>query len=742
MLSKRRRSDPGKRKSDARKTTTSTNGDSSPRSNTRAGDQNDDQATSTHRVPENTTGATASRPTSVDNTNTSGRDPTKKDRVNERPTIVSAASSTLLSSRSPVSRSTDVARPGIRSVEGVKSSHIWGVEQELREARTTVLRTIFDNPGQPLPDPYRRPKEEAIVPKSAALRPVAFYMAYTGKTQDLEYLKTMAGVARDHGFEVRVVAAGEYGAELLAKDELLALPIKIIGVDEAGKDLWTEDTGSFGGKTVSFALPSLLPSEAQALAGHEEGVKQLTDQIWALFRDKSRSWDDREREIDQLKAQRSILEAKSKEFTTKKEDIFRQTGLHILHERYERFTGGKQPLLATKSDYHGQKIAYKDTTIAPLDFGSVGQVATNGWGRSKIAIGTTEKLNLRADICHLEGGNVLTGILPSGQRYALVGRDSVSQSRFLLAREGLALLGQANPSDAEIRTFIDKNLDDERMRDLVAADLGLDPKQVHFIEQPADFHLDLSMGILTNDRIILDDPKAAADILVGEAQRIIGSPPDLQRLVDAQREFLRAETKKLLADTVTDEIDRKFATEDVDTVFSAPDLDKALGEIRLAIAVSENTKVKEAFTKLREKLPTLPDQGKMIVTLRAAIAQTRREEALKSYHIDKIASYLADHIPGVAVVRGPLAFDGDLTEGTARILPRMNFANFEAGTGTSGQFLILNGGTKEIEERTRAWFETKVGFKGDIRFVDQSASEASLGNSGGMGCRAKGFGTS
>ena len=127
--------------------------------------------------------------------------------------------------------------------------------------------------------------------------------------------------------------------------------------------------------------------------------------------------------------------------------------------------------------------------------------------------------------------------------------------------------------------------------------------------------------------------------------------------------------------------------------------------------------------------------------LEQAIANTEREAALKSYYLEKVKADVKKFLPDVSIIPGPLALEGDLTRGAAAVSPRMNFANFEAGTGHDGtQFVVLNGGTPEAQSSIAQWLERQVGFLGKVYFVDADASRASLDKHGGMGCRGKGYG--
>jgi hypothetical protein len=93
---------------------------------------------------------------------------------------------------------------------------------------------------------------------------------------------------------------------------------------------------------------------------------------------------------------------------------------------------------------------------------------------------------------YLEGGNVLSGHRADGTPYALVGRDSLALTKYLLQ----------NSSEDEIS--------DQQVLQTVAQDLGLPAEQVFPIEQPATFHLDMRMTSLGPGKIGLQDSRKAA----------------------------------------------------------------------------------------------------------------------------------------------------------------------------------------------------------------------------------------
>lgn len=107
------------------------------------------------------------------------------------------------------------------------------------------------------------------------------------------------------------------------------------------------------------------------------------------------------------------------------------------------------------------------------------------------AISQARGAPMRESMMYLEGGNVLLGTLPSGEPYALVGRDSAAIARAVLAHHS------GRPvSETEVRTAM-------------AKDLGVDPARVFLVEQPGVFHIDMAMTLLRPGTVLLNDAMEA-----------------------------------------------------------------------------------------------------------------------------------------------------------------------------------------------------------------------------------------
>ena len=120
--------------------------------------------------------------------------------------------------------------------------------------------------------------------------------------------------------------------------------------------------------------------------------------------------------------------------------------------------------------------------------GLVGQSDTHlGMLGAALALGLPES---KMALTYVEGGNFLPGTAADGKSLALVGRDSLAISASVLEQD----LGR-KPSERQVL-------------DRVARDYGLKADQVHPVEQPADFHIDMAMTWTRPGHVLLNDSLA------------------------------------------------------------------------------------------------------------------------------------------------------------------------------------------------------------------------------------------
>lgn len=97
-------------------------------------------------------------------------------------------------------------------------------------------------------------------------------------------------------------------------------------------------------------------------------------------------------------------------------------------------------------------------------------------------------------ITYVEGGNFLPGTAADATPKAFIGRDSIAISQRALERD----LGR-KPSEKQVLARL-------------AKDYGLRDHQLHPVEQPADFHVDMAMTWTRPGQILLNDARAALKI--------------------------------------------------------------------------------------------------------------------------------------------------------------------------------------------------------------------------------------
>jgi hypothetical protein len=117
------------------------------------------------------------------------------------------------------------------------------------------------------------------------------------------------------------------------------------------------------------------------------------------------------------------------------------------------------------------------------------------------------------NLTYNEGGNTLIG-KRGGQSYALIGLDSYAVSKMFMEDD----LGREMTHDEMCMAF--------------AIDYGIPKENIYFIEQPGDFHLDMSMTIIGENTILLNDAEQAQERFTPEQQawlaRAINDMPEYE----------------------------------------------------------------------------------------------------------------------------------------------------------------------------------------------------------------------
>ena len=127
-------------------------------------------------------------------------------------------------------------------------------------------------------------------------------------------------------------------------------------------------------------------------------------------------------------------------------------------------------------------------------FESLGRVNQLDSQRSFAVLGVINGAKIRQELAYLEGGNQLIGALPDGEDYVIIGKDSVAASKAVLERD----LGEP--------------LTEKQVLRVIASDLGIKPAHIYPIEQPGEFHLDMSLMLIGSKEVVLNDAEEASHL--------------------------------------------------------------------------------------------------------------------------------------------------------------------------------------------------------------------------------------
>ena len=106
---------------------------------------------------------------------------------------------------------------------------------------------------------------------------------------------------------------------------------------------------------------------------------------------------------------------------------------------------------------------------------------------------------------YVEGGNVIH-MTRGDAVHAVVGKDSFGHNQAL-----------------------EPNRDDETLKKQMAADLGVKPQNMHLVEQPGEFHLDMAMASWGKSRMLLNDSVKSAQLRM-KSEGIDPNSPQGQRI--------------------------------------------------------------------------------------------------------------------------------------------------------------------------------------------------------------------
>lgn len=163
----------------------------------------------------------------------------------------------------------------------------------------------------------------------------------------------------------------------------------------------------------------------------------------------------------------------------------------IYRDRVTRF----YPEAHIDAKLSGDELADEiDESYPRAGFPTLGAVDQRHNQQAMVALGLSARLPVRENFSYIEGGNVLPGTLPNGEGFALVGRDSIAVTRALLERD------------------LKRSVTDREVYEAIGKDLGMKPDNIHPVEQPGTFHIDMAVGLLGPGQVILNDSREAARV--------------------------------------------------------------------------------------------------------------------------------------------------------------------------------------------------------------------------------------
>ncbi len=104
------------------------------------------------------------------------------------------------------------------------------------------------------------------------------------------------------------------------------------------------------------------------------------------------------------------------------------------------------------------------------------------------------------NLTYNEGGNTLIGRRGS-EPYVIIGLDTYAASKDLMEKD------------------LGRSVSEEEVRLALAIDYGVLVENIHFVEQPGDFHLDMSMAIVGENTVLLNDSVMAHEMFKEEQQK-------------------------------------------------------------------------------------------------------------------------------------------------------------------------------------------------------------------------------
>lgn len=160
---------------------------------------------------------------------------------------------------------------------------------------------------------------------------------------------------------------------------------------------------------------------------------------------------------------------------------------------------------------------HSNVKISPISTSIVGQVLENGQQEKAVRLATALGVPASMSLTYSEGGNTISGFRGNGEPYIIIGLDSFSATKAIMEQD----LGR--PVSAE------------EVKMAFRIDYGIPIKDIYFIEQPGDFHLDMNMAIVVDGVIAVNDAVQAFRDFEPEYERYLREDMGIQDAATIQR---------------------------------------------------------------------------------------------------------------------------------------------------------------------------------------------------------------
>ncbi len=174
----------------------------------------------------------------------------------------------------------------------------------------------------------------------------------------------------------------------------------------------------------------------------------------------------------------------------------------------------------------------------------LGAVFMNDLPLKAISLADSLKCQPMMNLTYNEGGNTLIG-QRGNKPYVIIGLDSYAVSKKLMEKD------------------LGRSISEEEVRLAFAIDYGVLQENIYFVEQPGDFHLDMSMAIVGENAILLNDSVQAYEMFVDEQRKwqaeYVRSHPEHSKTIEGRIEQTRQESvvRKRMEDITADQLERQ-----------------------------------------------------------------------------------------------------------------------------------------------------------------------------------------